>query len=49
MTEDERDEELKKMCLSMGMLPKAIMLEMKKRDKQRVKPQGPYISIDDEE
>ena len=46
MTEEERAEDLEKTRLSMGMLPKAIMLAMKKRDKQRGRPKGPYISID---
>ena len=45
MTEEERDKELEKMRLSMGMLLKAIMLTMKKRGKQK----GPHISIDDKE
>ena len=43
-TEEEREEELERICLSMGMLPKAIMLAMKKRGK----PKGPYMSIDEE-
>ena len=30
------------------MLPKYVMLEMRKKDKQRGKPNGPYISLDDE-
>ena len=42
MTEEEREEELEKLRLSMGMLPKDIMLAMKKR----CKPKGLYISID---
>ena len=45
MNEEEREEELKKIRLRMGMLPKAIMLAMKKRGKTKV----PYMSIDDEE
>ena len=49
MTEEERAEDLEKTRLSMGMLPKTIMLEMRKRDKQRGKPKGPYIIIDDKE
>ena len=48
MTEEERDEELEKMRLSMGILLKAIVLEMKKRGKQRGKPKGSYTSLDDE-
>ena len=48
MTEEERAIDLEKTRLSMGMLPKAIMLAMKKRDKQRGRPKGPYISLDDE-
>ena len=45
MTKEEREEELEKLRLSMGMIPKAIMLAMKKRGK----PKGPYISIDNKE
>ena len=41
MTEEEKEEEVENMHLSMGMLPKAIMLVMKKRGK----PKGPYKSI----
>ena len=41
MTEEERAEDLEMTRLSMGMLPKAIMLEMRKRDKQRGKPKDP--------
>ena len=47
MTEEERAEDLEKTRLSMGLLPKDIMLATRKRDKQRGKPKGPYISIDD--
>ena len=42
MNEDEKEEEIDNMHLSMGMLPKAIILAMKKRGK----PKGPYKSID---
>ena len=42
MTEEEKEEEVENMRLRMGMLPKAIMLAMKKR----CKPKGLYISID---
>ena len=48
MTVEERAEDLEKTRLSVGMLPKAIMLAMKKRDKQRDRPKGPYISLDEE-
>ena len=41
MTKEEKEEELENMRPSMGMLPKAIMLETKKRSK----PKGPYKSI----
>ena len=41
MTEEEKEEEVENMRLSIGMLPKAIMLAMKKRGK----PKGPYKSI----
>ena len=47
MTEEEIAEDLEKTRLSMGMIPKYIILEMRKRDKQRGKPKGPYISLDD--
>ena len=45
MTKEEKEEELENMRLSMGMLPKAIMLAMKKRGK----PKDPYKSIDEAE
>ena len=35
MTKEEKEEEVENMRLSMGMLPKAIMLAMKKRGKKR--------------
>ena len=47
MTEEERDKYLEKTRLSMGLLPKDIMLDMRKRDKQRGKPKLPYISLYD--
>ena len=43
MTEEEKEEQLENMRLSMGMLPKDIMLAMKKRGK----PKGPYKIIDE--
>ena len=46
MTEEERAEDLKKTQLSMGLLRKDIMLDMRKRD--RGKPKRPYIILDDE-
>ena len=45
MTKEERDEDLEKTRLSMGLLLKDIMLEMRKRDKQRGKRNCPYISL----
>ena len=41
MTEEEKEEEVENMRLSMVMLPKAVMIAMKKRGK----PKGPYKSI----
>ena len=43
MNEEEREEELENLRLSMGMLLKAIMLAMKKRGKSK----GPYRIIDE--
>ena len=41
MTEEEKEEEVDSILQSMGMLPKAVMMAMKKRGK----PKGPYKSI----
>ena len=48
MIEEERAKDLEKTRLSMGMLPKDIMMAMRKRDTQRGKPNGSYIRLDDE-
>ena len=41
MTEEEKEAEVDSICQNMGLLPKAVMMTMKKRDK----PKGPYKSI----
>ena len=36
MTEEEKEAEVDSICQNMGLLPKAVMMAMKKRDKPKV-------------